>query len=72
MDRGTWQAMAHGITKSRTRLSNLTHFHILHCHPGKCLREMKATLSFGKREGRIPSCIQQIAKTEQRRPAKMP
>ena len=28
-DRGAWQAAAHGITKSWTRLSN-SHFH---CHP---------------------------------------
>ena len=32
MDRGAWQAAVHGVTKSRTRLSDFTftfHFHAL-------------------------------------------
>ena len=32
MDRGAWQATVHGVTKSRTRLSDFTftfHFHVL-------------------------------------------
>ena len=32
MDRGAWQAAAHGVVKSQTRLSNFTftfHFHAL-------------------------------------------
>ena len=32
MDRGAWRATVHGVTKSKTRLSNLTfifHFHAL-------------------------------------------
>ena len=32
MDRGAWQAIVHGVAKSRTRLSNFSftfHFHVL-------------------------------------------
>ena len=29
MDRGAWQATVHGVTKSRTRLSNLAHMHLV-------------------------------------------
>ena len=29
MDRGAWQATVHGVTKSRTRLSDLAHTHVL-------------------------------------------
>ena len=31
MDRGAWWAIVHGITKSQTRLSDLTHTHT-HTH----------------------------------------
>ena len=34
MDRRAWQAMAHRVTKSWTRLSNFTHMH----PGGQCLR----------------------------------
>ena len=30
MDGGTWWATVHGVVKSRTRLSDLLHFHLLH------------------------------------------
>ena len=29
MDRGTWQAIVHGIAKSQTQLSNWAHTHIM-------------------------------------------
>ena len=28
MDRGAWRATVHGVTKSQTRLSDLTHFRV--------------------------------------------
>ena len=31
MDRGAWWATVHGVTKSRTRLSDLAHFHLDVC-----------------------------------------
>ena len=33
MDRGAWQAIVHGVTKSWTQLSNLTRTHT-HTHGG--------------------------------------
>ena len=39
MDGGAWQATVHGVTKSRTRLSNFTSLWPLFGFPGQWLKE---------------------------------
>ena len=59
MDRGAWWATVHGVTKSRTRLSDFTfpfHFH--------ALEEEMATHSCRKRESERRQCVKDIAVLE--------
>ena len=40
MDRGAWWATAHGVAKSRTRLSDFT-YHVLEGFPCICVKNLK-------------------------------
>ena len=49
MEGGAWQATVHGVTKSRTQLSNFTH---THTHIFVWIDSLEKTLMLGGIEGR--------------------
>ena len=51
-DGGAWQATVHGVTKSRTRLSNFTHTHT-HTSPGQALCPALSLASVSSRPSRV-------------------
>ena len=54
MDRGAWQATAHGVTKSRTPLSDF-HFHLKQvCFKSSCYSEVKSSAQHRKLQNQVP------------------
>ena len=52
MDRKAWCAVIHGVTKSRTQLSNFTSLHGKEMRKSKCLSEEVLKIAVKRREAK--------------------
>ena len=52
MDGGAWWATVHGVTKSRTQLSNFTSLHGKEMRKSKCLSEEVLKIAVKRREAK--------------------